>query len=220
MSIISIFIVIIAIYAPTTMSFEVIFAMNAGGTSHIDVTGIHYEEDNNYYGYRIHWAKTVKIYNVAAEDAILYRTMHLRRTLRYDLAVRGDGKYWLILKFAEIGADASNKRLFDVYLNGHHKVLANFDIFAKAGRQTAHDEFIHFSICNGSMQYKDEFSKVHEKIRVHFSSSDKHETQVSAIVLLKGDLVDISNLQRVGEAMQEFQEFEEKFNCELDGKTT
>jgi Malectin domain len=210
------FLLLLVLHIRPSHAYEVTFAMNAGGDSHMDTNGVLYEEDNNNNDYRIHWVRNIKIFKAASHDAILYRTMHMRRTMRYDIPINENGKYWLILMFVEIDEKASKKRVFDVFLNGKHKVLANFDIFAKAGRQTAHDEFVHFSVCNGTMRYKDEESEIKDgRVRLHFSS-DKHDTIVNGIVLVRGHLWEMERFPRADEdALAEFKEFDESYECKV-----
>lgn len=198
------------------LSYEVMFAMNAGGDGHVDTNGVQYAEDNNNNDYRIHWVRTIRIFNAASHDSVLYRTMHMRRTMRYDIPVTENGNYWLILMFVEIDEKASKKRVFDVYLNGKHKVLSNFDIYATAGRQTAHDEFIHFTVCNGTMRYKDEESTIENgRVRLHFSS-DKHDTVVNGIVLVRGHLWEMERFPRADEdALAAYKEYEESYECKV-----
>jgi Malectin domain len=201
---------------PPSQPYEVTFAMNAGGDSHVDTNGVQYEEDNNTNDYRLHWVRTIRVFKAASHDSIIYRTMHMRRTMRYDIPINENGKYWLILMFIEIDEKASKKRVFDVFMNGKHKVLANFDIFAKAGRQTAHDEFIHFSVCNGTLRYKNEQSEIKDgRVRLHFSS-DKHDTTVNGILLVRGHLWEMERFPRADEdALAEFKEYDESYECKV-----
>ncbi len=71
------------------------------------------------------------------EEDILYQTC--RYDLKgYRLAVP-DGTYRVTLKFCEPHFDSKAERICDVRLQGK-PVLHGFDIFAKAGKFTAHDE--------------------------------------------------------------------------------
>ena len=49
-----------------------------------------------------------------------------------------NGDYTLTLHFAEIYWDAPGQRLFDVFVEGTERI-SNFDIYAVAGKDTAHD---------------------------------------------------------------------------------
>jgi alpha-L-arabinofuranosidase len=67
----------------------------------------------------------------------------LYQTCRYDLGgyrlAVPNGTHRVTLKFCEPHFDAAAKRVFDVRLQGN-TVLTAFDIFAKAGKFTSHDE--------------------------------------------------------------------------------
>jgi len=71
------------------------------------------------------------------EEDILYQTC--RYNLRGYRLTLPNGIYRVTLKFCEPHFDARDKRVFDVTLQGQ-TVLKDFDILAKVGKFTAHDE--------------------------------------------------------------------------------
>ena len=80
----------------------------------------------------------------------------LYQTCRYDLAgyrlAVPNGVYRVTLKFCEPHFDASGKRVFDVRLQDK-TVLRAFDIFATAGKFTAHDKsFDSIAITDGQLK--------------------------------------------------------------------
>ncbi len=83
---------------------KIVFAVNAGGPAHVDTDGIKYEGDTlkdgiaSDYGRRL-WT----IGRVDPEDAILYQTeRYSLSTFGYDIPMKDDGDYVLVLKFSEV----------------------------------------------------------------------------------------------------------------------
>jgi uncharacterized protein YfaS (alpha-2-macroglobulin family) len=117
---------------------EVIYAVNAGSKiGHTDVDGITYAKDDSK-NYRDSWSADGLYHNVNPKDQIIYQTYAWTRTMaEYNMPVKGDGRYWLILKnmekftYSSIGAG-----VFDVIINENHTILSDYDTFAKAGRDT------------------------------------------------------------------------------------
>jgi hypothetical protein len=95
-----------------TQSYQLIYAVNAGGGAHVDVNGIRYEKDVNNIGEKDRWSTPV--YNVANKDIELYRTMHRgQKPFNFEIPILGDGKYWLILKFIQSASYRSMNVPFD-----------------------------------------------------------------------------------------------------------
>jgi hypothetical protein len=81
-------------------------------------------------------------------DDIIYRTERWgTKTLNYNLPV-SNGKYKVVLHFAEIIYILPGKRVFDVSLEGL-KVLDNYDIVKKAGPNTATTETFIVTVSDG-----------------------------------------------------------------------
>jgi hypothetical protein len=100
-------------------SFELIYAINAGGDQHTDIDGIHYSKDNTNGGWaNLHTRNDTEknYYNVPTKDEIMYHTAMVVRepSFGFDLPVKGDGKYWLLLKFMEkCNSTKTNRRTLD-----------------------------------------------------------------------------------------------------------
>jgi hypothetical protein len=196
---------------------EVIYAVNAGSNiSHTDVDGIIYAKDDSHSHYS--WSAGGHYHNVNPKDEIIYQTYTATRTMaEYNMPVKGDGKYWLILKNMQraIYACPIGDCVFDAIINGNHTILSDYDISAKAGYNTAIDEFVYFEVCNNTLKYKKEISKINNSaIRLAFKAK-KTVAKVSAIVLLKGDISLISKISRQNNTINpEYIELEQKYYCE------
>uniref|UniRef100_A0A6B2EB56 Putative malectin-b n=1 Tax=Phlebotomus kandelakii TaxID=1109342 RepID=A0A6B2EB56_9DIPT len=181
--------------------YDVIYAINSGGDSHVDRHGITYERDPlmgkigtaSDYGKNIHM-----IARVADADKILYQTERYHTSnFGYDIPLAGDGEYVLVLKFSEVYFNAANMKVFDVVLNGEHTVVSDLDIFQQVGRGTAHDEHIYFSVSRDRLYFKEDESEIRDnRIRVEFIKGYRDNPKINALVLLKGDLENIPQLPR------------------------
>jgi hypothetical protein len=204
--------------ALASQSIEVIYAVNAGSNiSHTAVDGIIYAKDDskNYHGL---WNDLNLYQNVNPKDKIIYQTYASSRTMvEFDMPVKGDGKYWLILKNMERspGSCPIGNCVFDAIINGNHTILSDYDINAKAGLNKAIDEFVYFEVCNDTLKYKNEISKINNStIRLAFQVK-KGIAAISAIVLLKGDISLISKISIQNNTINpEYIEHEQKYYCE------
>jgi hypothetical protein len=195
-----------------TQSYQLIYAVNAGGDAHVDVNGIRYAKDENDIGIKQNVVATV--YNVAKEDVQLYSWAHYSRNpFHFEIPVLGDGKYWLILKFVHW----ASHEFMNVTLN-NHLILRNFNPASKADLYTAYDEFIYFNICNNQLIYQNELSNITDKkIDLNFIANKDDIAVVSAIVLLKGNIEEISKLAQSNYTINEkFMQQDRLFECSLD----
>lgn len=177
----------------TTGAYEVIYAINAGGEAYRDTNNIQYERDPlmDKIGIASDYGKQLMIIGRVQEqsDEILYQTERYHTaTFGYDMPIKGDGDYVLILKFCEVYFNAPKMKVFDVTLNGEHTVIPDLDIFQQVGKGVAHDEYVYFTISRGKLFFKEEESEVRgNRIRVEFIKGYRDNPKVNAIVLIKGD---------------------------------
>ena len=69
----------------------------------------------------------------------------------YTFAVP-NGRYSVILKFAELSYTSSGKRTFNVFVNGTAAALSDFDVLTAAGNTlTAVDRSFSVNVANGSI---------------------------------------------------------------------
>ena len=86
-----------------TATGEVVFAVNCGGPAHTDLNGVHYQADKLGVGTASDFGKQLTIGRVPPLDQILYQTerYHLSN-FGYDIPIKEDGDYVLVLKFSEV----------------------------------------------------------------------------------------------------------------------
>jgi hypothetical protein len=94
---------------------DVIWAVNCGGEAHTDVHGIRYEKDPAQVGIASDYGKTLMIDRVVPQDQILYQTERYHMsTFGYDIPIREDGDYVLVLKFCEVWFTSPNKKVINI----------------------------------------------------------------------------------------------------------
>ena len=72
------------------------------------------------------------------------------QNLLYNIPIKNQGTYVLILKFSEIYFNSIGEKVFDIKI-GDDIIMNDLDIFSKIGKNSAYDEFITLNI--------DEFTK-------------------------------------------------------------
>lgn len=191
---------------------EVVYAVNAGGKSHRDIHGILYDQDPlfNKTGTDSDYGKQWMIKRIPEQDHILYQTERYHHsTFGYDIPMKQDGNYVIVLKFCEVYFNSPNMKVFDVMLNQEHHVVSELDIFAKVGRAVAHDEYIQFSVEGGKLMYNNEVSNIKDgRVKIEFIKvllylykifnrsnkswfllqGYKDNPKINAIAVIKGDL--------------------------------
>jgi len=177
---------------PGNVSDKVVYAVNCGGDSHVDILGVHFSKDSNKVGTASDYGKQLLIGRVPQKDQILYQTERYHTsTFGYDIPIATDGRYLLVLKFSEVYFNTPNSKVFDVVLNGDLTIASDLDVFERVGRGVAHDEYIEFEIKDGKILYEGDESEIHAgKIRVEFIKSYRDNPKVNAIIVLKGSLND------------------------------
>ena len=119
------------------------FAINCGGDQYVAADGTVYAQTTAGY------TKTNTISGTT--DQFIYQSERSANApFSYDLPV-DNGDYTVVLKFAEVWATASGKRVFNVTLEGT-PVLSNFDIFVDAGgANKAIDKTFKASVADGTL---------------------------------------------------------------------
>ncbi|KAM4707523.1 malectin [Discoglossus pictus] len=176
---------------------KVIYAVNAGGEAHVDVHGIHYRKDplEGRVGRASDYGLKLPILRANSEDQILYQTERYNEdSFGYDIPIREEGEYVLVLKFAEVYFAQSQQKVFDVRVNGH-TVVKDLDIFDRVGHSTAHDEIIPISIRKGKLSIQGEVSTFTGKLSVEFVKGYYDNPKVCALFLMKGTVEEVPKLQ-------------------------
>ncbi|XP_051525355.1 malectin-like [Myxocyprinus asiaticus] len=180
-----------------SLADRVIWAVNSGGDAHTDVHGIHYKKDplEGKVGKASDYGVRLPILRSSPEDQILYQTERYNEdTFGYEVPIREEGDYILVMKYAEVYFAQSQQKVFDVRLNGH-VVVKDLDIFDRVGHSTAHDEIVPFSIKRGKLSVHGEVSTFNGKLMVEFVKGYYDNPKVCALYVMKGKLEDVPKLQ-------------------------
>ncbi|XP_015510139.1 malectin-A [Neodiprion pinetum] len=193
---------------PGIECLEVIYAINAGGEAHVDSIGVRYMKDPlmGKIGTASDYGKQLIIGRVNSVDQILYQTERYHHsTFGYDIPIKEDGDYVMVLRFCEVYFNSPNMKVFDVVLNGDHTIVTDLDIFEKVGRGVAHDEYIPFKVQKGKLIYNDEESDIlGGKIRVEFIKGYRDNPKINAIAVVKGKLEDVPQLGPIPQEPEEY----------------
>ncbi|KAM9331316.1 malectin [Gastrophryne carolinensis] len=176
---------------------KVIWAVNAGGEAHVDSNGIHYRKDplEGKVGRASDYGMKLPILRANQEDQVLYQTERYNEdSFGYDIAIRDEGEYVLVLKFAEVYFAQSQQKVFDVRVNGH-TVVKDLDIFDRVGHSTAHDEIVPIVIRKGKLSVQGEVSTYTGKLSVEFVKGYYDNPKVCALYLMKGTADEVPKLQ-------------------------
>ncbi|ODM95398.1 Malectin [Orchesella cincta] len=177
---------------------KIVSAVNAGGDSHTDIYGVTYQKDPATQGVASDHGMRMSIDRAHPNDEILYQTeRYSPSTFGYDIPVKEDGKYVLVLKFSEVYFRGPNQKIFDVVLNSRHKIVSDLDIFGNVGYATAHDEIIPFEVLyNGKTllvgSHSSDIRK--EKIRLDFVKGSADNPKINAFYVAKASIEDIPTL--------------------------
>jgi len=192
----SVFVVILLLVSQVSGLGEIIWAVNCGGDAHTDANGIRFQRDVLTTGIASDYGRSLMIQRAVPQDQILYQTERYHTaTFGYDVPVKGDGEYVLVLKFSEVWFTSPNQKVFDIQLNGEHTVIDGLDIFAKVGRGTAHDEFIPFTIRGGELRVGGEKSLLDSgKLTIEFVKGESDNPKINALYLMKGSMEEAPQL--------------------------
>ncbi|XP_075390704.1 malectin isoform X2 [Tenrec ecaudatus] len=94
---------------------SVIWAVNAGGEAHVDVHGIHFRKDplEGRVGRASDYGMKLPILRSNPEDQILYQTeRYNEETFGYEVPIKEEGDYVLVLKFAEVYFAQSQQKMY------------------------------------------------------------------------------------------------------------
>lgn len=97
---------------------DVIWAVNCGGEGHTDIHGIRYEADPLKIGIASDYGKTLMISRVVPQDNILYQTERYHMsTFGYEVPIKEDGDYVLVLKFCEVWFTSPNQKVSALFIH-------------------------------------------------------------------------------------------------------
>jgi hypothetical protein len=173
---------------------KVELAINCGGKTYKGDKGIIYQEDKFFSNGEISdYGKNSDIQGT--KDKIIYQTERWSSTnFEYNLPIKKQGSYVLILKFSEVYFSNSGEKIFDINF-GDQTVVKNLDIFKNSGKNFAYDEYIEFEIKNNNLYYNNKlissgFNKEKKTLNVKFIKTLKDNPKVNGILLVKGTIDD------------------------------
>uniref|UniRef100_H2ZEL8 Malectin domain-containing protein n=1 Tax=Ciona savignyi TaxID=51511 RepID=H2ZEL8_CIOSA len=185
---------------PTVITAEggqVVYAVNAGGENHVDSNGISYLADPIQVGTNSDYGRRQSISRAQPEDGLLYQTERWHdSSFSYNIPVKDDGDYVLVLKFAEVYFYGPNLKVFNIQLNDH-SIVQDLDIFNLVGHSTAHDEIIPLSIKKGKLSVMGEYSTFNGILKLEMVKGAADNPKICAFYLMKGSVSDVPKLPEI-----------------------
>eukprot|EP00126_Sphaerothecum_destruens_P001793 Sdes_comp15217_c0_seq1m4046 len=169
---------------------ESIYAVNAGGPHHVGSDGIRYLADltpSEERGSVSDYGLGSPIHNADSRDSVLYQTERYHTSsFSYSIPIKEEGDYALVLKFAEVYFDQAEQKVFDIHLNGI-TVISGLDIFKKAGKNTAYDEVLDFTVKDGVLSVGNAKTPFNGNALLSFVKIDGHDNpKICAFSVIKG----------------------------------
>lgn len=95
---------LLMVYYPLcTDAYEVVYAVNCGGSRHTDRHGIQYRADDNPVGIASTFGLSLTISRVHPDDMLLYQTERYHTSsFSYNIPIEEDGEYLLVTKYSEV----------------------------------------------------------------------------------------------------------------------
>jgi len=194
------FLSIFIFFLSITISYEklnpakVELAINCGGKAYKGDKGILYQEDKFFNnGETSDYGKNSDIQGT--KDKIIYQTERWSsNNFEYNIPIKSQGSYVLILKFSEVYFSNPNEKIFDINF-GDQNIIKNLDIFKNAGKNFAYDEYIEFIIKNDNVYFNNKlissaFNKEKKTLNIKFIKTIKDNPKINGIILVKGTIDD------------------------------
>jgi hypothetical protein len=173
-------------------SSNIELAINCGGPSYTSSNGIKYIKDTYFIGGQSSDAGlNLEIKNT--KDQIVYQTERWsEEDLIYNIPIKNQGTYVLILKFSEIYFNSIGEKVFDIKI-GDDIIINDLDIFSKIGKNSAYDEFITLNIKGDNLfiqgkKIKNGYNISEKNIKITFVKKEKDNPKINGILLVKGGL--------------------------------
>ena len=195
-------------------------AINCGGPEFRTKNGVVYQKDNYFSGGESSdFGTNSEIKNT--KDKEIYQTERWSsENLEYNIPLKNDGKYVLVLKFSEVYFNSKGEKIFDVKL-GESTILKGVDIFAKVGKEVAYDEYKEFEIKNQKLyvdgKLVEGYNADDKTLKLTFVKSEADNPKVNAILIVRGGLkdTDYDEYQRSVEILEKKKQEIEKKNREF-----
>ena len=192
-------------------------AINCGGPEFRTKAGVTYQKDNYFVGGEASdFGINSEIKNT--KDKEIYQTERWStEDLIYNLPLKKDGKYVLVLKFSEVYFNNKGEKIFDFKI-GDETILEKIDIYEKVGKNNAYDEFVEFELKNKKIYVEGKeavngYDSDEKAIKLTFVKKDADNPKVNALLIVRGTLkdTDYDEYQRGHELLEkQKQELEKK----------
>jgi hypothetical protein len=210
------------IYINTKLSpSNVEIAINCGGPEFRTKSGVTYQKDNYFEGGEASdFGMNSEIKNT--KDKEIYQTERWSsKDLDYNIPLKKDGKYVLVLKFSEVYFNSKGEKVFDFKI-GDTTILENIDIFGKVGKNNAYDEFIEFELKKNKIYVDGKeavngYDEENKKLQISFDKKEADNPKINAILIVRGTMkdTDYDEYQRAHELLEKQKQEIEKKNREF-----
>jgi len=196
---------------------RVLYALNAGGVSHVGSNGINYLADTSSVGVSSDYGARQHVRRASDQDQLLYQTERWHdSTFHYTIPVHEEGDFVLVLKFAEVYFHAPQQKVFDVRINDQHMVASDLDIFSEVGYSVAHDLLVPFKIEQGKLNVEGQVSTIGNQLKLELVKGSQDNPKICAFYLLKGTVDDVDKLPPLEKEQQQPTSQNEEENSQMN----
>ena len=196
-------------------------AINCGGPEFRTKAGVTYQKDKYYIGGEASDFGTNSDIKNTKEKEIYQTERWSTEDLIYNLPLKKDGKYVLVLKFSEVYFNSKGEKIFDFKI-GDETVLEQIDIYAKVGKFNAYDEFIEFELKNNKIliegkEASNAYDSDSKTLKITFVKKDQDNPKINALLIVRGTLkdTDYEEYQRSHDLLEKQRQELEKKNREF-----
>ena len=196
-------------------------AINCGGPEFRTKAGVTYQKDKYFVGGEASDFGTNSEIKNTKEKEIYQTERWSTEDLIYNIPLKKDGKYVLVLKFSEVYFNSKGEKIFDFKI-GDDTILEQIDIFAKVGKNNAYDEFIEFELKNNKIFFEGKeinngYNSDNKQMQITFVKKDADNPKVNGLLIVRGTLkdTDYDEYQRGHELMEKQKQELEKKNREF-----
>lgn len=129
------------------------------------------------------------------DQGLYFTERHQDYNFHYDLPLRTEGKFVIILRFTELYFQARGKRQFNINI-GERTVRGNVDIAAEVQKNSAFDLYLPIEVRNSQVFYNSQvcqggYDKYKRTVNVEFEKIEGRDNpKVDGIMVVKGGLQD------------------------------
>ena len=196
-------------------------AINCGGPEFRTKSGVTFQKDQYFVGGEASDFGTNSEIKNTKEKEIYQTERWSTEDLVYNLPLKKDGKYVLILKFSEVYFNNKGEKIFDFKI-GDRTILEGIDIFEKVGKNNAYDEFIEFELKNNKIYIEGKeanngYDTDNNKLKLIFVKKEADNPKINGLLIVRGTLkdTDYDEYQRGHELLEKQKQELEKKNREF-----